>query len=61
MPNIASVTRIATMFAPRKVPLRKSERSSSGSRWCISSSTNAAKDTAATTKSPMMRADVQPY
>ena len=29
------------MFAPAKVPFRKSERSSIGSRWCSSSSTNA--------------------
>ena len=49
------------MFAPANVPLRKSERSSIGSRWCSSSRTNAVSATAATTKRPTMRADVQPY
>ena len=48
------------MFAPAKVPLRKSERSSIGSRWCISSSTNAPSATTATANRPMIRADVQP-
>ena len=37
-------------FAPANVRLRKSERSSIGSRWCSSSSTNAASATAAIAK-----------
>ena len=48
------------MFAPAKVPFLKSERSSSGNRWCSSSSTNATSATTATANSPRMRADVQP-
>ncbi len=46
MPNMASPTSAIVAFAPLKVELRNSERSSIGMRWC--SSTNA-KITSATT------------
>ena len=60
-PNMASVTRRATTFAPAKVELRKSERSSIGERWCSSSRTKAASETAERTKRPMITGSVQPY
>ena len=59
-PNIASATRRMAMFAPVKVLFRKSERSSIGSRWWVSSSTKATSMTAATTNAPTIRPDVHP-
>ena len=49
------------MFAPVNVRLRKSARSSIGTRWRRSSTTKAASATAATAKAPRIRPDVQPY
>ena len=61
MPNIARPTSNITAFAPENAWLRKSARSSIGSRWLRSSRTNAKRETAATANDPRIRADVQPY
>ena len=59
-PNIASATRSIARFAPVYVRLRNSSSGSIGARWRRSSWTNARSETAASTKAPTMRADVQP-
>ena len=57
---MASATRSMIPFAPAKVGLRKSERSSIGTRWCSSSSTNAVSPITAMAKHARIRAEVQP-
>ena len=49
-PNMASATRSMTRSRPRRSRFLKSERSSIGTRWCSSSSTNAVRPIAATAK-----------
>jgi hypothetical protein len=49
-----------TAFAPAKVALRKSDRSSIGSRWWRSRSTKTVRATAATAKAATMRGEPQP-
>jgi hypothetical protein len=59
-PNMARVTRKATMFAPAKVRLRNSERSSIGARRCRSIQMNRASPAAALPNRARIVGDVQP-
>ncbi len=59
-PNIASATRSMAAFAPAKVGLRNRPRSSIGTCERISMTTNPTRPTAATTKEPTIRPDIQP-
>ena len=60
IPNIASATSPIAALAPANVAFLKSERSSIGTRWRSSSSTNVVSATAANANRTRIRVDVQP-
>ena len=61
MPKNPKLTRRPTVFAPKKVRLRKKVRSSIGLRVRSSTTVNAVKVRPATTKRLMMGTDPHPY